>query len=387
MQPGGVCRYVSGLTGAAALRHYRHQIVCLTSCNGVMAASWRAVGVEVSIVPHRWPDPAGRWPYRMWGATATALRRVFVRRLATYLQRQGVGIVHSHVVTALDLQAEAVLVHAGLPWVLTFHGSKSIGECERRGCRRVTAHARASSLAVTAVSEAVRREVDAMALVPLGTVLVTPGGVDVTSFRGPQRSPSLLRAELGIPAGGVLFGAAGMLGPVKGHDILVAAAKLLVRRGADIYVAIAGEGDGRAQLEGLIARAGIGKRIHLLGLVADMKAFLCAVDAFVMPSRSEGLPLALLEALAAGLPCVASRVGGIPEVLAPGGGIMVEPGSPVALAEAMGHMLDSSRRRKIAEQSCLAAQRYDLRATTSAVADVYDNLMPARYNAHDISAV
>src|SRR5205807_4507369 len=108
----------------------------------------------------------------------------------------------------------------------------------------------------------------------------------------------------------------------------------------DVHLAIAGRGDLADALSARARELGVAGRLHLLGLRSDVADVLAAADLFVLPSLSEGLPLALLEAMFAGLPIVASRVGEIPTALVDGEcGVLVPPGDPAALAAAQARLL------------------------------------------------
>jgi glycosyltransferase involved in cell wall biosynthesis len=115
-------------------------------------------------------------------------------------------------------------------------------------------------------------------------------------------------------AAGTVFGAVGRLDRQKGFDVLVRAFARLAREDDAVRLRIAGVGPERGRLSALAAREGVAGRVELAGFVEDVPAFLASLDVFVNPSRWEGFGLTLLEALAAGLPCIASRVDSLPEV-------------------------------------------------------------------------
>jgi len=160
--------------------------------------------------------------------------------------------------------------------------------------------------------------------------------------------------------------AVGNLYPVKDHATLLRAAAVL----PEVHVAIAGRGEEASRLRALARELGTAGRTHLLGVREDIENLLRAADLFAHPSRSEGLPLAILEAMAAGLPVVATRVGGVAEaVLDDETGYLVPPGDAEALRGALARVLQQSdrgaalgyagRQRSIAEFSIeTMAQRY-----------------------------
>ncbi len=150
------------------------------------------------------------------------------------------------------------------------------------------------------------------------------------------KPPAVLAAPFADPARPPRIVAAGRLHPKKGFDVLIAALVLLRDRGQAFDCEIAGDGDERAKLEGLIAQHRLEGRVRLVGWRADVSAFLAAGDVFAFPSYQEGFPLALLEAMAVGLPVVSSAIPGPVEMIADGAdGVVVPPGEPAALAQAL----------------------------------------------------
>jgi glycosyltransferase involved in cell wall biosynthesis len=150
------------------------------------------------------------------------------------------------------------------------------------------------------------------------------------------------RSSLSIDSADRLILAVGNLYRVKGHDVLVDAAKILVEDESlpPWRIAIAGRGEEEELLTERIVQQGLSERIQLLGLRNDIPDLLAASDAWVMPSRSEGLPMALLEAMLAGLPIIATDVGGICGAIVRGrSGWIVPPEDPPALAAALAEML------------------------------------------------
>ncbi|WP_165185035.1 glycosyltransferase [Caulobacter soli] len=134
--------------------------------------------------------------------------------------------------------------------------------------------------------------------------------------------------------------AAGRLHPKKGFDVLIAALAMLRDQGQAFDCEIAGEGDERPKLEGLIAEHGLEGRVRLVGWRGDVSAFLATGDVFAFPSYQEGFPLVLLEAMAVGLPAASSAIPGPVEMIAEGeDGVLVPPGDPAALAQALAGLI------------------------------------------------
>ena len=144
---------------------------------------------------------------------------------------------------------------------------------------------------------------------------------------------------------------------------------------------IVGEGPDRAELESEIGRLGIGDRVHLLGERRDVPELLARADVFVLSSASEGMPVSVLEAMAAGLPVVGSKVGGIPELVVDGEtGLLVEPGDPDELAAAIGRLAaDPELRRQLGEAGRERAQgRFALDTFRRAHVELYSRELARR---------
>jgi glycosyltransferase involved in cell wall biosynthesis len=171
--------------------------------------------------------------------------------------------------------------------------------------------------------------------------------------------------------------AVGNLYPVKGHAVLVEAAARLKDLPVPWVVAVAGRGGEDPALRLAIDRLGLGGRFRLLGLRTDVPDLLAAADVFAMPSLSEGLPLALLEAMSAGLPVVASAVGGIPGVVRHGeNGLLVPAGDAAALEGALRDLITGPGARRLG----LAAaeeipRRFGVEAMTQGYLAVYQKAL------------
>ncbi len=187
---------------------------------------------------------------------------------------------------------------------------------------------------VTAVSTEVARSSEALG-VPRERVTVIENGVDVARFDGASSEGT----GLGLPArpsGVPLLGAVGCLAPRKDYGTLLRALAHVRAAGIDFRVAIVGDGPDRDMLEGLCVELGLNEWVAFLGERSDVDQLLPAFTLFTLSSREEGIPNALLEAMAAARPCVVTRVGGNAEVLADGRtGWLVPPQDPVALATAL----------------------------------------------------
>ncbi|MGB9866342.1 MAG: glycosyltransferase [Bacillota bacterium] len=171
---------------------------------------------------------------------------------------------------------------------------------------------------------------------PAHKIQVIYNGVDPNQFSQDKGCNGM---AAGAP--GAVIGTVGRLVPQKGHSVLVRAAKTVVERFPDCRFLIAGEGPERQNLMALVRQLGLEGWVSFRGYVEDVPSFLRKLDLFVLPSLEEGLGIALVEAMMCGLPVVASRGGGIPEVIRdPSIGILVEPNDPDGLAQAMVKVLE-----------------------------------------------
>lgn len=203
---------------------------------------------------------------------------------------------------------------------------------------------------VTAVSGAVADSAAALG-VPRERITVIPNGVDAERFRDRPAD----RGALGGNGAGPIIGSVGCLEPRKDYGTLLEALAVLRARGLEFTAVIVGEGRERGALEARARSLGLGDRVSFPGERADVERLLPALDVFVLSSREEGIPNALLEAMAAGRPAVATAVGGTPEVLEHGEtGWLVPAGAPAALAdalaEALGDPAEAARRGAAAQR-------------------------------------
>ncbi len=183
-------------------------------------------------------------------------------------------------------------------------------------------------------------------------------------------------AGVRLPGHTIVFVAA-RLDPVKDLPTLVRAIAHLDPRRRRVQLVIAGDGPERAPLEALVAEKQLGDYVKLLGMRFDIGALLCAVDVFALSSLTEGMSLAALEAMAAGLPIVATRVGGNPEIVAhEKTGLLVPAQDPVALGDALARACDDAALRKNWGQAgrALVDRRFSLRRTVERYQELYARL-------------
>lgn len=177
-------------------------------------------------------------------------------------------------------------------------------------------------------------------------VVVIPNGVHMESLR--QRAARGIEPPLEKPEGVRWVLQAGRLHPQKGTDLLLAAARRVIARHRDTHFLLAGEGPLAERLAADARRGGIENHIHFLGWRDDLPGLMAASDVIVLASRWEAMPYALLEAMALSKPCVATAVGGVPEIIQDGvHGRLVPPEDPAALADALLALLADPQRGQV----------------------------------------
>jgi glycosyltransferase involved in cell wall biosynthesis len=278
------------------------------------------------------------------GAVGSAAFIVAAARRVIAL-RDAVDVVHAHQLLSPTTAGLLSAPLVGLPLVVNPHACGDIGDVgvlsrTAVGRLRLAATVRRAD-AFVAVSGAIRDEL-VRAGAPPGAISRVSNGVDTARFRPAAGGERLaLRAALGLgeDRARLLVTYVGRLAPEKGVDVLVDAWPSVAAR-TPARLLIVGQGAEEAGLR-LRARAlGVADSVRFTGGVADAAPLLRAADASVLPSRSEGMPLSLLEAMACGLPVIATGVGGSLEVLGGGGlGLLVPPERPEALAAAMARVL------------------------------------------------
>ena len=265
----------------------------------------------------------------------------FARSLRAILRAEQVDVLHSHLFGSVFAGALACAL-SPVRHVGTLHDSYTFAD--RPLLAYMVKAAQLLGTRVVAVSTSVREAVESRVMVSGRRIRVIQNGVAV------PKPPTLedrerIRASLGVDPNEVLVCTVARLVPIKGIHVLLDAWARLPSRGQARLVVV-GEGPERATLEALATSLGIAGSVSFLGFRRDVSDILFASDVFVLPSFSEGLSCSLLEAMARGVACLATRVGGNPDLLVDGvHGALVEPGRPDALSEALSGLLSTPPRR------------------------------------------
>jgi len=320
---GGTQRHIQQLVRGLDRSKFRVVVYALRP-GGEVAEELEASGVEVRILS------SGERFVSFGTARAVA-------RAARELRRDGVQIVHAYQWRPGLVGAIAGRL-ARVPVVLASKRSLSGSVASERRGWRVIGHfvdrivVNAEALRVEAVAHGVRAR---WALVR--------NGIDIEHFRAGPTTPESARRLLDLPDTRPIVGSIGRLEARKGHgDLLQALARLRTRASGPPLLLLVGDGPERSSLERLAIDLNVADSVHFAGTVSDVRPWLAAMDAFVLPSREEGSSNAVLEAMAVGRPVVATDVGGMTELIEDGRtGLIVPVADPAALASAMVTVLDA----------------------------------------------
>lgn len=256
----------------------------------------------------------------------------WIVRVIRLLKDEGVDLIHAHEF-AMNVYGTLVSTLTGVPIITTVHGKNYYWKKWRRkwAYRFV-----ASRSQMVAVSEDTRQFlIEKVGIVP-AKVKTIYNGIDVDLYKLNQTERCKIRQELEIGDHQMIVGAVGNLYPVKGHTFLIKACALVIKDFPSVMFLIAGRGELLEELQREAIELKVERNVIFLGFREDISSFLHAIDIFALPSLSEGLSLALLEAMAAEKPVVATKVGGNPEVVQEGEtGFLVPPEDPRFLARCL----------------------------------------------------
>ena len=303
----------------------------------------------------------------------------FVSRLVDLIKKLDIDILHAHEVPSDVFTYLVRLIHS-IPIVTTAHGWFGEGLRPRlyNGMDKRIAR---SFDRVIAVSGRIHDDLLA-AGVPAGKIRLLHNGIVLEHYRRTGRR-GLLAELIGRQVQGPVIASIGRLSPEKGHSDLVEALALLAARGIRVSAILAGEGPARPMLTQRIQALGLEDSVHLVGYVSQPQRILEETDLMVLPSHTEGLPNAALEALTMEVPVLATRVGGTPEVIADGEtGRLVEARAPEALAAAIADFVADPRpwRCMALKGREVVERQFNFESRTRKLEDIYSELAASTRN-------
>jgi len=325
--PGGAEKVVARTVALLDRKRY-HPIVCCLWKSGPVAEEIERKGVKVICLGAR-----------------SRLDLTVVPKLFRLLKREEIHIIHSFLFHA-NMLGRIVGRLAGVPVILCSERTMEMEGKHRLFVNRLTAPLADK---VIAVCEAVREFAIAEIGIRPDKLITIYNGIDLNEFspNPNQEETEEAKRELGITPSHKVVGTVGHLEEEKGCEYLLRAAAQVSVQDEKVIFLLVGDGSQRAKLETLAQDLGISSQVMFMGHRNDVPKLLSVMDVFVLPSLYEGLPNALLEALAACRPVVATQVGGIPEVVADGEtGILIPPRDPGALAGAICALLKDRERAR-----------------------------------------
>jgi glycosyltransferase involved in cell wall biosynthesis len=288
-------------------------------------------------------------------------------------------VVHTHLFKS-DFHGRLAARLSGVPVIIsTLHNSDAWARNPVLG-RLYGATARWADRLI-AVSEEVRKYAITRTRVQPEKVVTIPNGVSLERFSGQEAAGRALRGALSLPVDAPLIGIVGRLMPQKDHSTFLRAAAEMLRAEPRARFLVVGDGQLREQLVAQANDLGLAKAVTFCGLRKDIPAVMAALDLLVFSSRWEGLPVTLLEGMAAGRPVAATAVGGIPGVVVDGvTGLLVSPGDPSALAAACLRVIHDPALGARMGQAGRARVKahYSIEAMVERTVEQYKNLLSQR---------
>ncbi len=359
---GGLERVVLSLAKASRDFAQDVSLLCLER-PGTLAPQLKAMGIPVACV---FKPPGLRWDT--------------TNRVQEVLRRFRPHVIHTHQLPAL-LYAGRAAHREGIPVVHTEHNNVASSQSKSwmRWLRTALLWRFAGWFAdrFCAVSKDVLATAGAYGTIRRRKLSHVPNGIDTAAFTAVEADRSAVRAALGIAPSAQVIGTIGRLAEVKQQAVLIRAFAKILPAFPAARLMLVGDGPLRAELEELAQSVGVASTVIFTGYQPNPERYLAALDIFVLPSRAEAMPLVIPEAWAAGRPVIASRVGGIPELIEDGKtGFLVESGDVNELAARLQSLLtDPQRARELGRAGrALACAKFDVTTMASTYDLIYREL-------------
>jgi L-malate glycosyltransferase len=336
LNTGGIASYI--LTLSKGLTLLGHRVYVMTS-GGNLVEKIESGGVKHVDLGFRTKSEADPRIY------------LSLSKVTRFIQREKIDVIHAHT-RVTQVMSYFLSEKTGIPFVSTCHGF-----FKPRWFRRIFP---CWGRKVIAISNPVKDHLINDFKVNASEVALIRNGIDLAEFKIlPSEVKGELRARYNVK-GGPIVGIIARLSDVKGHDTLIRAFADILKAFPQARLLIVGEGPEEKTLRALAEELGLSQHIEFFKIVNRTAGMLPLFDVFVMPSLQEGLGLSVMEAQAAGLPVVASRVGGLPDLIEHNRtGILVEPKDPKALAQAVIEVLqDPAKARDMGQMARLSVEKH-----------------------------
>ncbi|HLG07643.1 MAG TPA: glycosyltransferase [Gaiellaceae bacterium] len=374
---GGPAIHVANLAAGLETRGYHTTLVAGSLARGEDSMAFLAerLGVTVVSVPEIQREVSALHDARS------------VRRLTSIIRRERPHILHTHTAKAGAIaRAAAVLAGDARPPIVvhTFHGhvlKGYFGPGRTAFFRQVERTLARSSDVLVAVSPEVRDELVEHGVAPAEKFAVIRLGIPLEERLGDPTADVDYRRLYGIPRDAFVIGWVGRMTGVKDTGAVLQIVRATRERGVDAVVCMVGDGPDREGLEQLAHDLGIARASYFVGYQPDVAGYYRLFDAFVLPSVNEGTPVSAIEALASGTPVVATRVGGVPDVVRDGvDGFLVEPGELETAADRLAALAaDPGLRARFGEAGrSRVLERYSVARLVDDVDRLYRSLLEAK---------
>jgi glycosyltransferase involved in cell wall biosynthesis len=366
---GGPAIHVSLLTVGLNDERFSSTLVAgvVEEAEGDMAYLTRQLGIEPVIIPTLHREISILDDLR----TLWALIRL--------IRQQRPHIVHTHTAKAGFLGRLAAFL-TGVPVIVhTFHGhvfKGYFGPAKTRLFIWLERLAARVTDTILTISEGLKQELVEYRIAPAEHIRVIPLGLKLLRLTDLEKLRGDFRRELGYSTETPLVGIIGRLVPVKNHELFLEAAQQVVKSLPQARFVVVGGGERQTELEQLAAQMGLSNSVAFVGWRQDLPTVYADLDVVVISSRNEGTPVSLIEAMAAGVPVVATTVGGVPDLLHDGKlGALVPPDAPERLAEAIVATLDAVPETRTAQAQEWALKRYGADRLIADIRELYSELL------------
>lgn len=355
---GGAQEVVLNLATCGSSR-FRHEVATMHG-HGIYWDRLRQAGVKVhSLSPHK-------------------LLPLYLASIPWRLLADRPDILHCHLIPS-NIIAKPLGALLGVPVVINHDHTNDTRRAESRLLLALDRFSNRFASHIVAVSASCRNFLITRESIPANDVTLVPNAIDLLRFSPAVARRDQARLELGLPASARVVAGVGRLNPQKNFALFLDVAAQLAPRFPDLHFLLAGDGPEEKMLREKAAALGIADRVTFSGYVADTRLVYLAADVLLMPSRYEGLPMTLLEAMAMGLPVVASQLDGIAEVIGDGREGFLVPSDEAALfVERTAALLQDAELSSCIAQNARAKieASFSVERMTSAVEEIYDRFLP-----------
>ena len=355
---GGAQEVVLNLATCGSAR-FRHEVATMHG-HGIYWDRLRQAGVKVhSLSPHK-------------------LLPFYLASIPWRLLADRPDILHCHLIPS-NIIAKPLGALLGVPVLINHDHTNDTRRAESRLLLALDRFSNRFASHIVAVSASCRDFLITRESIPTSDVTLVPNAIDLRRFSPASARRDQARVERGLPASARVVAGVGRLNPQKNFALFLDIAAQLAPQFPDLHFLLAGDGPEEKMLREKAAALGISDRVTFSGYVADTRLVYLAADVLLMPSRYEGLPMALLEAMAMGLPVVASQLDGIAEVIGDGReGFLVPSDNASLFVERTAALLqDADLSSRIAQNARAKIEAsFSVERMTSAVEEIYDRFLP-----------